>query len=275
MTALFMTSEMSIPFPDRIGAFVLRRCQFFITITRLILQTVVSLVSTPSLTNPAIRTVLFKQLYFTGFEAAKIIVLVAVILGTVIVSQVIGLVGGGNGSLTGKVLVWVVFLELGPLLTAMIVIARSGTAIATELGAMKINGEIAALERLGISPERYLLLPRVIGVTAAVVLLTIYFVLTSFIGGFLIVSFGHHIPYDQFIQGIVASLGLREVLVLMAKGIAFGLIIPLICCNAGMTVGTSATEIPQAATRAVITSLFSVFVLDGLITYLASLLAIA
>jgi phospholipid/cholesterol/gamma-HCH transport system permease protein len=62
---------------------------------------------------------------------------------------------------------------------------------------------------------------------------------------------------------------------LLAKGVTFGLIIPLICCNAGMSVGISATEIPQAATRAVITSLFSVFVLDGLITYLASLLAIA
>ena len=270
-----MTSETNLLFPDRIGAFVLRRGQFFITITRLILQSLVSLVSPPSLGNPAIRMVLLKQLYFTGFEAAKIIVLVAVILGTVIVSQVIGLVGGGIGSLTGKVLVWVVFLELGPLLTAMIVIARSGTAIAAELGAMKINGEIAALERLGIEPERYLLLPRVIGVGTSVLLLTIYFVLTSFVGGFLIVSFGHHIPYDQFIQGIVASLGIREVAVLMAKAAAFGLIIPLICCNAGMSVGTSATEIPQAATRAVITSLFSIFVLDGVITYLASLLAVA
>lgn len=273
--APFMTSELDTPFPDRVGAFMLRRGQFFVTITRLILQTVVSLVSPPSLGNPAIRAVLLKQLYFTGLEAAKIIVLVAVILGTVIVSQVIGLVGGGNGSLTGKVLVWVVFLELGPLLTAMIVIARSGTAIAAELGSMKINGEITALERLGIHPERYLLLPRVVGVAASVVFLTIYFVLTSFVGGFLIVSFGHHIPYDQFIQGIVASLGLREVAVLTAKAVAFGVIIPLICCNAGMSVGTSATEIPQAATRAVISSLFSVFALDGLITYLASLMAIA
>jgi phospholipid/cholesterol/gamma-HCH transport system permease protein len=216
-----------------------------------------------------------KQLYFTGFETAKIIVMVALILGTVIVSQVVGIVGGGNGSLTGKILVWVVFLELGPLLTAIIVIARSGTAIAAELGAMKINGEIAVLEQLGISPGRYLLLPRVVGVGVSVVLLTIYFVLTACIGGFLLVSVAHYIPYDQFIQGIVASLGLREVVVLIAKGSAFGLIIPLICCNAGMSVGTSATEIPQAATRAVITSLFSVFLLDGLITYLASLLSVA
>lgn len=270
-----MTFDMNVMSLERIGAFVIRRGQFFATMVRLIMQTIVSLVSTPSLGNPSIRMVLLKQLYFTGLEASKIIVLVAVILGTVIVSQVIGLVGGGNGSLTGKVLVWVVFLELGPLLTAMIVIARSGTAIAAELGAMKISGEIAALERMGIHPERYLLLPRVIGVGASVVFLTIYFVLTSFIGGFLIVSLGHHIPYDQFIQGIIASLGIREVAILMAKSTAFGLIIPLICCNAGMSVGTSATEIPQAATRAVITSLFSIFVLDGLITYLASLLAIA
>lgn len=254
---------------------MLRRWQFCNVIGRLILKILTALVSQPSLGNPAIRAVLLKQLYFTGLEAVKIIVLVALILGTVIVSQMLGLVGGESGSLTGKVLVWVVFLELGPLLTAMIVIARSGTAIAAELGSMKINGEIAALERLGIAPERYLLLPRIVGVSAAVVLLTVYFVLTAFIGGFLIVSLGRHIPYDQFLQGIVASLGMREVGVLAVKSCAFGLIIPLICCNAGMSVGTSATEIPQAATRAVITSLFSVFVLDGLITYLSSILVIA
>jgi len=272
---MFMTSDTCIYATEHIGAWILRRWHFVLTLSRQMLQIILSLVSPPSLGNPAIRAVLSKQIYFTGLEAAKIIVLVALILGTVIVSQVLGLLGGGNGSLTGKVLVWVVFLELGPLLTAMIVIARSGTAIAAELGSMKINGEIAVLESLGIHPERYLLLPRVLGVGVAVVLLTIYFVLTAFIGGFLLVSVGRHVSYDQFLQGIIASLGLREVAVLTIKTCAFGTIIPLICCHAGMSVGTSATEIPQAATRAVITSLFSVFVLDGLITYLSSLLAIA
>lgn len=270
-----MTFDATVRFSDWLGSQVLRRGLFFRAIFRLFFQILFSLISSPSLGNPAIRAVWMKQLYFTGFEAVKIIVLVALILGTVIVSQVVGLVGSGSGSLTGKVLVWVVFLELGPLLTALIVIARSGTAIAAELGSMKINGEIATLERMGIPPERYLLLPRVIGVGMSVMLLTVYFVLIAFVGGFLIVSVGRHIPYDQFIQGIVASLGLRESVVLAAKGCAFGLIIPLICCNAGMSVGTSATEIPQAATRAVIASLFAVFVLDGMITYLSSLFSIA
>ncbi|MGD9662932.1 MAG: ABC transporter permease, partial [Porticoccaceae bacterium] len=190
----------------------------------------------------------------------------------VIVSQVVGVVGGGNGSLTGKVLVWVVFRELGPLLTALIVVARSGTAIATELGSMKINGELESLEMLGIPGERYLILPRIAGVAAAVSVLTAYFVLTAFVGGFLIASLGHHIPYDQFVQGVVASLGLGEVVVLGIKSCVFGLAIPVICCHAGLSVGSSATEIPQAATRAVITSLFAIVLLDGLITFLATLL---
>jgi len=168
---------------------------------------------------------------------------------------------------TGKVLVWVVFRELGPLLTALIVVARSGTAIAAELGSMKINGELEALEMLGIPGERYLILPRIAGVAAAVVVLTAYFVLTAFVGGFLIASLGHHIPYGQFVQGVVASLGLGEVVVLGIKACAFGLAIPVICCHAGLSVGSSATEIPQAATRAVITSLFAIVLLDGLITF--------
>ena len=272
MMALFTTSDISRDIPQGIGRWLLCRFRLLTDLTGQFLQFCTCLVTTPSLGNPAIKAVLLKQIYFTGLEAWKIIVVVALILGTVIVSQVVGLVGGDNGSLTGKVLVWVVLRELAPLLTAMIVIARSGTAIAAELGSMKINREIDTLELMGIPAERYLILPRIMGVTTSICFLTAYFVLTSFIGGFLIVSVGRHIPYDQFLQGIVSSLGLREVVVLVVKSVSFGIAIPLICCQAGMSVGSSATEVPQAATRAVINSLFTVFLLDGLITYLASLL---
>jgi phospholipid/cholesterol/gamma-HCH transport system permease protein len=220
--------------------------------------------------NAAIRKVLFKQIYFTGLEASGIIVTIAVILGAVIITQVVSLVGN-NGSLTGKILVWVVLRELAPLLTAIIVIARSGTAIAAELGSMKINGEIDAIEMLGIPADRYLILPRILGVTISVVILTFYFVLSSCIASFLIASFGWHIPYQQFVQGIMLSLGSAEIIVLFSKSLIFGLFVSAICCCYGLSVGRSATEIPQAATKAVMTSLFAVFFLDGLITYLASL----
>jgi phospholipid/cholesterol/gamma-HCH transport system permease protein len=220
--------------------------------------------------NAATRKVLFKQIYFTGLQASGIIVTIAVLLGAVIITQVVSLVGT-NGSLTGKILVWVVLRELAPLLTAIIVIARSGTAIAAELGSMKINGEIDAIEMLGIPSDRYLILPRILGVTLSVVILTFYFVLSSFMAGFLISSFGWHIPYQQFVQGIMLSLGAGEVIVLFSKSLIFGLFVSATCCCYGLNVGRSATEIPQAATKAVMTSLFAVFFLDGLITYLSSI----
>lgn len=218
----------------------------------------------------AIRMVLLRQLYFTGLEGTRIIVLIAVIIGTVIIAQVQSLVGD-NGSLTGKILVWVVLRELAPLLTAIIVIARSGTAIAAELGAMKINGEIESIEMLGISTDNYLVMPRIVGVTASMIILTVYFVLSVFVGSFIVASIGWHIPYDQLFQGIMASLGIKEIVMLFSKSVFFGLFVSSICCRYGLGVGRSATEIPQAATHAVMTSLFAVFVLDGLVTYLVSL----
>jgi phospholipid/cholesterol/gamma-HCH transport system permease protein len=220
--------------------------------------------------NNAIRTVLLKQIYFTGLQASGIIVTIAVILGTVVITQVVSLVGS-NGALTGKILVWVVLRELAPLLTAIVVIARSGTAIAAELGNMKINGEIDSLEMMGIPAERYLLLPRIIGVTSSLVILTIYFVMASFIASFIIATLGWHISFEQFSQGILSALGVKDFVVQFIKSILFGLCISATCCSYGLSVGRSVTEIPQAATKAVMTSMIFVFILDGLLSYLSAI----
>lgn len=253
-----------------LGRWAITRFSIFAEIIVTIVQAFRDYLASYRQGRAAIRMVFLKQVYFTGLEGSSIIVSIAVILGTVIIAQVVSLVGD-NGSLTGKILVWVVLRELAPLLTAVIVIARSGTAIAAELGTMKINGEIDAIEILGIPTRSYLIMPRVIGVTTSVVILTLYFVLTAFVGSFIIASIGWHLPYDQFIQGILSSLGIEEVLVLFIKSLCFGLFVSSTCCCFGLSVGRSATEIPQAATRAVMTSLITVFVLDGVITYLSSL----
>ncbi|KAB0666769.1 ABC transporter permease [Oryzomonas japonica] len=218
----------------------------------------------------AVRSVFLKQIYFTGLEASGIIMTIALILGTVIITQVVSLVGD-NGFLTGKILVWVVLRELAPLLTAIVVIARSGTAIAAELGAMKINGEIESLEMMGIPGEHYLIFPRIAGVTISMVILTVYFVLTAFIGSFLIASVGWHIPYEQFIQGILTALGVKEVVVPLLKCVLFGLCTSATCCCFGLSVDRSVTEIPQVATKGVMFSLFVVFFMDALVTYISSL----
>jgi phospholipid/cholesterol/gamma-HCH transport system permease protein len=213
--------------------------------------------------------VFLRQIYFTGIEALKVIVVLSFIVGSVIITQIINVLGTENGALTGRVLVWTIIRELGPLLTAIIVIARSGTAIATELGAMKINGEIANLETMGIDPRHYLITPRVFGVTVAVVVLTLYFEIISVVGGSLLANIGWHLSFGQFYEGIFTSLTLRDLFFSVIKSVCFGLSMSAACSMQGLAVGRSATEIPQAATRGVMMSLFLVFAADGVLTFLS------
>lgn len=218
------------------------------------------------LRNHPVGDVLLRQIYFTGFESLKIILPVAIAIGTAIIVQILTLAGSGNESLSAKVLVWVVVRELGPLLTALIVIARSGAAIATELGTMKLAGEIEALEELGISAGDYLVFPRIIGGALSVFVLTVYFEIAAIGGGFLVALLGWHLPGEQFSQGISAALTLQVVALSAAKSLIFGFLISTACCQQGLAVKDSATMVPQAATRGVMYSLFLVFFLDGLIT---------
>lgn len=255
---------MSLELFASLGRWALKKGSQFLATLRLLLETPGGLAG---LRNPSIRPVLLKQIYFSGFESAKVILVLALAIGTVIITQVMLLVGSANASLTGKVLVWTVVRELGPLLTALIVIARSGAAIATELGTMKINGEIEVLRGLGISPIDYLATPRIVGGMLAVFALTVYFEAGAILGGLLVASLGWHLPFEQFSQGLYAALTLQDLLMSVLKSLCFGLFIAAACCQQGLAVGRSATMIPQAATLGVMHSLFLVFVLDGLLTF--------
>jgi phospholipid/cholesterol/gamma-HCH transport system permease protein len=211
--------------------------------------------------------VFLKQLYFTGLESLKIVIVISLTIGAVLMTQIITLVGAGNEALIGRVLVWSVVRELGPLLTAIVVVARSGAAIATELGSMKIAGEIDSIESLGIPSEQYLIVPRIFGVTTAVMILTIYFEIFSIMGGFIVASTGWHVSIESFSQGIFFSLTITELFMSFLKSLFFGLFLAAACCRNGLDVGKSATQVPQAATKGVMQSLFLIFIIDGLITF--------
>src|SRR5690606_15162446 len=104
------------------------------------------------------------QIYFTGFQALPLITVLAFATGAVVVLQStsqFNLMGGGNA--IGQLIVLVVVREVAPLLTALIVIARSGTAVASELGNMKANKEIESLISMGIDPQSFIVFPRLLG----------------------------------------------------------------------------------------------------------------
>jgi phospholipid/cholesterol/gamma-HCH transport system permease protein len=258
-------------FLQNIGAWFLNTLHAIIILLAMISKAGKDFISALHYGRRPIIMVYLKQVYFTGLEALKIIMIISLTIGTIIITQIINLAGTGNEALTGKVLIWVVIRELGPLLTAIIVVARSGTAIATELGAMKINGEIESIEALGISAEKYLIMPRIFGVATAVVILTLYFEIIAILGGFLVASLGWNIHFEQFSRGVLASLTIKEIAFSVIKSVCFGLFLTAACCKQGLGVGKSATQIPQAGTKGVMQSLFLVFTLDGVITLISSI----
>jgi phospholipid/cholesterol/gamma-HCH transport system permease protein len=171
-----------------------------------------------------------------------------------------------DGELIGRVLVAVVLRELAPLITAIVVAGRSGTAIATELGNMKVNSEVLALSSLGVDPLRYVVLPRMVGCVVSVVALMIYFSIVSLTAAFTIGIVWSGSSLDSFQQGIAGSVRPHDLLLFLAKGLGLGTIVGWLSCHFGLEVKSSPTEVPQQASRAVVMSLLGCVVYNTVLT---------
>ena len=211
--------------------------------------------------------VVLRQILFTGVEAMRVVTVTALLVGgAVIIEAFTQLPRVGGESAIGSILVVVVVRELGPLITAFIVIGRSGTAIATEIGYMMVNHEIQALEMMGINPMRFVVLPRLVGVAAAIFCLSFWFIVVALFGGYVFARLIVHYPFDRFVADVGGAMGFWDVAVGGIKCFLFGLVVALICCYRGFSVRFSFTEIPQVTTKAVVLSIYACFAVNIIIT---------
>jgi phospholipid/cholesterol/gamma-HCH transport system permease protein len=211
--------------------------------------------------------VLTMQVLFTGVEALPVIATISLSLGAVIVIQGLSLLPQfGQDQLTFDILIIVITRELGPLLTGLIVTARSGTAIATELGNMVISHEIEAYTAAGINPIRHIVAPRFIGVTLSAFMLNLYFNIFGLLGSFVVTQFVNPIALSDYLNGLLASLSLTDVISSVVKSLAFGAIVALVATFHGLQVTRAATEIPVAGIRSVGHGITLLIIADAIIT---------
>lgn len=213
--------------------------------------------------------VILRQILFTGYEALPLISFLALAIGGLIILQGTNILSNfGQGIWVHIILVNVVVTELSGILTALVVVARSGTAISTELGNMKVRREIDLIESYGISPIGYLVVSRIIGVVVAMVVLVIYFNLVAVLGGWLFSRIFNHLEFRAFMNDFLLVLKLPHIVSSLIKSVVFGLIISCVSAYQGMSVGHASTEVPQRTIKAVVSSIFAVIVSDMLITWL-------
>ena len=210
------------------------------------------------LRSPAARRVLFKQAYFTGNEAGLLVALIGFALGAIVVLQLHDEYGQSR-EVALRILGRLGLNELAPLLGSIVMVARSSSAVASELAHMRANGEFRCLARHGIDIGGYLLLPRMLGMTFAAIVLSGCMALFALTGG-MIFSSGWEAGY-QVLQ-IERMLQPKWILVCLAKSGLFGFSSAYLACKVGLMTPALPTEIPKAASRAVFYGILMLFALD-------------
>jgi phospholipid/cholesterol/gamma-HCH transport system permease protein len=212
----------------------------------------------------ASKRVLLAQVWFTGVQALVLVCSAGLLLAGVMMG--VGyttLAGWGAQRDFGSLMRLVVLGEFGPLLTALIVIGRSGTAVTTELAGMRLNHEIDALEVHGVDVLGYLAAPRLFGVALANLCATLFLVLSTYVGCVLLAPFISLTSVEIFVRDLGGAIFPRDVARLVLKGLLFGLAVPIVTVWHGMTLAQDVNEIPRAGTRAVVGAMALVFTLDA------------
>ena len=217
----------------------------------------------------AAKRVFIMQVLFTFVEALGISTLLALGIGAAV--NIIGipfLAQFSQESFIYPLLILVIMRELGPLLTAFIIIARSATAIATEMAGMVISHEVEAYISVGVDPIEYLAVPRFLGVTASVFLLNVYFSIFGLAGSYLVAQIFYPLPASVYFGNLLFNLTLQDLVISIIKSIGFGMIISVVAIAKGLAVERASTEVPVAGLKAVSASFGNCIILNIILSAL-------
>jgi phospholipid/cholesterol/gamma-HCH transport system permease protein len=220
-----------------------------------------------AVTPPLKFSYFLKQIQFIGFQSAPVIFLTGAFTGMVLGLQgFYTLTRFGSAALLGPMVALSLIKELGPVLSALMVTGRAGSAMTAEVGIMRITEQIDAIKLMGLNPFRYLVVPKFLAGILALPLLTAIFNVVGIFGGYLIgvkllgigegTYFGemsNHVSLQDIIQGIYKSL-------------SFGALIPCVCCYKGYYAGFGAEGVSKATTQAVVLSSVLILFWDYILT---------
>jgi len=213
-----------------------------------------------------IRPLIRQEVYRAGLRLLSMFVFISAALGLVVIGQTVSwLTRVGAINFLGTVMVIVVVRELGPLVTAMLVLARVGTANVIELGTARAMGEVEALESLGIDPVHYLVVPRVLGMALGVFALTVYLIIGSVCSGYLW-AFVQDVPLrpGEYFRQLAGALSGLDFALLAVKTLAFGSIIALVTCYHGLAQPLRLEQVSRATVAAVAQSVVACVLIDAL-----------
>ena len=204
-----------------------------------------------------------------GIAALPIVGLVAFLIGVILSFQAaIGMQQFGAVSFVGPLAALGIVREMGPLITAILLAGRSSAAFAAEIGTMTVNSEVDALVSGGLSPMRFLVVPRVLAGILVAPILTLFADIVSIFSSMLTMLI-YGIPFINFYNGMLSAVDVEDILSGLLKATLFGVVVSAMGCLRGMQTGTGAAAVGISATRAVVSSIVMIVVVDGIFAFIS------
>lgn len=246
-----------------VGRYLISACEYWLNLVAFAQIAVVDWFKEGGISNRANRQSLVTQIIFTGIGALPIISLLAIITAVGLTSQVLNISDelGREIDVYGRI-AHLICYELAPLMTALVVISRSGSAIAVDIGNMKLRGEIDGLTLLGIDIDDYIVAPRILAGALCQLMLSVYFALIALYGGILAAGLFFSGSYFLVLDDVLYSLPLQTILLFIFKNILFGAVITSTASFHALQVGSNTTELPQQTQKAIVRALAQVFLLN-------------
>jgi phospholipid/cholesterol/gamma-HCH transport system permease protein len=209
------------------------------------------------------------QMSFLGVNSLMIVLMTTTFAGMVIALQMAHVaVQYGVGKMVGGSASLAMTRELGPMLTAIVVAGRAGSAITAEIGSMKVTEQIDALKMLAVSPTGYLVVPRVVAMLFMMPLLTLFSDISGLVGGSVVAFENAGIPYQVFWDSVRQMTLMSDLTLGLTKSIIFGLEVAVISCYQGLQTGRGAAGVGQATTSSVVTSMVVIFITNFILSSL-------
>ncbi len=182
------------------------------------------------------------------------------------VSSIIGFRQFSAEGMVGGVVALALARELAPVLAAVVVTARAGSTMASELGNMRVTEQIDAITTMGVSPIQYLVVPRIVATLLVLPLLALAFGIAGMFGAYLVGVLWQGIDPGVFLQRIEQFVKWGDIRMLFVKSAVFGLIVSTICCKKGFHASGGARGVGEATAKAVVASIVAIFAADYIVT---------
>ena len=207
------------------------------------------------------------QMYITGIKSLAVITVVALFTGMILALQTgLELRRYGQEVYIGSAVAVTMIREMGPFMSGLIIAASVGSAIAAQLGTMKVSEEIAALEVMSINPNRFLVMPRLVALAGMMPLLTVYTNILGILGGALVGYTQLGVSVRSYMDNATQFATIKDLYVGLFKAFVFGVIITTVACHQGFMTTEGAVGVGKATRRSVIISFLIILVVGYMIT---------